>query len=348
MDTVLHNSVVNRNGSIITRESDLVPLGVSNGGFGTLGGVAAPLDTDGDGMPDAWEQKYGLSPTVANNNADFDNDGYTDLEEYLNDVAAFKATGPLEFDGTGRYADWSNWTRRWEPSRVDDVNVNVGTATVDAVGQKAGTLWLGTTAGANGTVNIQSGWLEVTDEVAIGVDPAATAALNLSGGELSTHFLSQGLGGSFNFTGGTLHADVVEFDLVNQGGTLSPGHSIGQTHVAGDLTLASGSLAIELASTSLADTLVVDGKATLGGALDISLLGGFTPTEGDHWQFIHAGQFNGAFTSVTDGFSLRQEGGNLMLYYGAAVPEPTSVVLAAIAGVGLLSRRRTFGKGVPR
>jgi Bacterial TSP3 repeat len=43
------------------------------------------LDSDGDGMPDAWEVQYGLN---ANNGADgaldADQDGYTNLEEHLN------------------------------------------------------------------------------------------------------------------------------------------------------------------------------------------------------------------------------------------------------------------------
>lgn len=316
VDTLLRNNVVNRNGSIITRESDLV--GISNGGFGTLGGVAAPTDADQDGMPDAWEIKYGLSPTAASNNGDFDNDGYTNLEEYLNDLAAFKATGPLEFDGSGRYADWSNWTRRWEPSRVDDVHVNVGTATVDAVGQKAGNLRIGATAAANGTVHIQSGWLEVTNEVVIGADPAATAVLNLSGGALSTNKLSKSAAGVFNFTGGTLHADEIGFDLVNNGGTLSPGHSIGHTLVAGDLTLSAGSLAIELASSTVSDTLEVQGAATLGGALDVSLLGSFTPQAGDSWQILAAESLLGDFASITAGYSVAKQGGNLMLFFGIA------------------------------
>jgi hypothetical protein len=221
---------------------------------------------------------------------------------------------------------------------MDDVHIDVGTATVDAVGQHAGTLGIGTSTAANGALNIESGWLEVTDEVAIGVEPTATATLNLSGGELSTHSLNKGAGGAFNFTGGTLHADEVGFDLVNQGGTLSPGHSIGQTHVMGDLTLSSGSLAIELASAALADTLEVDGQAMLGGALDVSLLGGFAPTLGDSWQIITAGGMSGMFSSVTDGYSVERQGDKLLLYFGV-VPEPASLVLLSL-GLLLLAVKR--------
>ena len=291
VDGVLRNSAVNRNGNIVSHENQLVALGVTNGGFGTLGGVAAPLDTDGDGMPDTWELKHGLSPTVATNNGDFDNDGYTNLEEYLNDLAAFKATGPLEFDGTGRYADWSNWTRRWEPSRVDDIHVN-GEAIVDAVGQHAGTIHIGTTAGASGTLSIESGWLEVTDEIVIGADPAAADVLNLSGGVLAAPALSKGVGGTFNFTGGTLQVDEVNFSLVNNGGTIAPGHSPGTMHVAGDLTLNGGLLVIEVGGTAADeyDRLEVDGVTTLGGSLNIVAVdlggGAYVPQLGDQIPFL--------------------------------------------------------------
>ncbi len=43
-------------------------------------------DTDGDGMPNTWEALYGTDPDVADNNGDLDEDGYTNLEEFLNAV----------------------------------------------------------------------------------------------------------------------------------------------------------------------------------------------------------------------------------------------------------------------
>jgi hypothetical protein len=46
---------------------------------------AADWDTDGDGMPDAWEKSHGLNPKDATDgNGDLNHDGYTNLEKYLN------------------------------------------------------------------------------------------------------------------------------------------------------------------------------------------------------------------------------------------------------------------------
>ena len=54
--------------------------------------VSRPVgfDADGDGMRDSWESAHGLDPKVADNNGDFDFDcdGSTHLEEYLNQIAA--------------------------------------------------------------------------------------------------------------------------------------------------------------------------------------------------------------------------------------------------------------------
>lgn len=57
------------------------------GGVGTVAGGVALADTDGDGIPDAWEQALGTNPSVADNNGDITGDGYTNLEKYLNALA---------------------------------------------------------------------------------------------------------------------------------------------------------------------------------------------------------------------------------------------------------------------
>jgi len=74
-----------RKGMIVRNEGEV-------GGHPEVQGGEAPEDNDHDGMPDAWEKKYGLNPKDASDGAkDKDGDGYTDLEEYLNKTDPTKA-----------------------------------------------------------------------------------------------------------------------------------------------------------------------------------------------------------------------------------------------------------------
>ena len=62
------------------------------GGWPELKRLPAPFDNDSDGMPNAWEKRYGLDLNDASNaSKDKDSDGYTNIEEYLNgtDPTAF-------------------------------------------------------------------------------------------------------------------------------------------------------------------------------------------------------------------------------------------------------------------
>ena len=57
------------------------------GGWPELKSAEPPDDSDKDGMPDDWEKQHGFDPDdPTDGNGDSDADGYTNLEEYLNNT----------------------------------------------------------------------------------------------------------------------------------------------------------------------------------------------------------------------------------------------------------------------
>jgi pectate lyase len=58
------------------------------GGIAPIQGGPLPVSSVGDGIPDAWKIAHGLDPKEPNvAKGDFNHDGYTNLEKYLNDLA---------------------------------------------------------------------------------------------------------------------------------------------------------------------------------------------------------------------------------------------------------------------
>ncbi len=74
------------------------------------------IDSDNDGIDDNWERRFFNDLTSASSTGDFDRDGYTDLQEYLNDLegerdpenTAYDPTTVNASGGTGYHAGNSN------------------------------------------------------------------------------------------------------------------------------------------------------------------------------------------------------------------------------------------------
>jgi len=80
VDKRLMNDIKNRTGKLLDSQDEV-------GGWPELKSKPAPEDADRDGMADAWETANNLDPkNPADRNGDADNDGYTNLEEYLNSL----------------------------------------------------------------------------------------------------------------------------------------------------------------------------------------------------------------------------------------------------------------------
>jgi|GEM_PF-4567286 len=119
---------------------------------------------------------------------------------------------------------------------------------------------------------------------------------------------------------------------VSLNGGISPGFSVGQININGDLAWgSSGTFTVEiegLAGEGLAggnDALFVDGDVSVDGTLDISIPNGFTPSIGDEFILVnYTGSVGGTFDTV----NLPPELSGWTVYYGDLIAN--AIVLANI------------------
>jgi hypothetical protein len=89
VDVRILNEVIDGTGRIINDEDEV-------GGWPELKYTEPLQDSDRDGMPDDWEVRYGFDTNdPADRNDDNDEDGYTNLEEYLNGTEPLVSQDPL-------------------------------------------------------------------------------------------------------------------------------------------------------------------------------------------------------------------------------------------------------------
>jgi len=133
-------------------------------------------------------------------------------------------------------------------------------------------------------------------------------------------------------------------------GAVSPGASSGMLRIGGDYQQSgTGMLHMQIASAAEFDQLIVDGEAALGGLLSIEYLAeGLEPGV---YPLLRYGSRSGTFDEVqlsglpTELYALGYGTGANDAVTLTIVPEPSTLILLAIAAVGLLTYcRRRRGK----
>ena len=245
-------------------------------------------------MPNTWETAHGLDPNVDNHNGDYDADGYTNLEEYLNELGAWPAPKSIVWTGgtAGRFELTGNWDL-WQPSRYDQAEINSGKAIVGYIGQQAGTVVVGNTASSNGELAVTAGSLALANRLVLGNASGAKGTATLTGGSLTA-------GGAIVLASASSSTGVLK---VSKGAYVQ---------VSG-LTVNTGSgrstqVGVEVASDGCS-LIRTTAASTLGGAMDVQSLSGFRPREGDKFTVISSTDpngvyFTGNFSSFTSNITL--------------------------------------------
>jgi len=252
------------------------------------------------------------------------------------------------------------------PVTVNRIEFNNGAHSYTIAGFEGVTLTQNTTTSEIPRIDVFAGDHQFQAEVTISNDTTVEVvdassltfnnALNLGGrtllktgeGTISINNVLNSGGGTVECLQGTCSGSGrIGGNLDNSGGTVSPGNSPGVMEVAGDFTQhEDGTLLIELAGTASGtehDLLSVGGTAHLEGRLEVSLLEGFRPEDGDSFDILNFRVLSGEFDDISlpklaaglvwDTSSLHGDGSL------AVVPEPSPLLLLAMASVVLILPR---------
>ena len=165
-----------------------------------------------------------------------------------------------------------------------------------------------------------------------------------SSSELKANRIENIAGGEFDFNAGTLETNQFEGDLLNEGGTLTPGGSEGGfTLILGDYTQQSGStLALDIGGTNPGgnfDLVSIANDALVDGLLQLTLINGFIPSSSDEFTVLSADSLLGLFNNVTSGQRLETTDGlgSFVVNYGvgSAFDESRIVLNDYMANIAL-------------
>lgn len=88
---------------------------IADDGWPILEAGIAPADSDHDGMPDTWEDKYEFDKNNAvDSNQDIDGDGYTNIEEFLNSTQPHIPENLPPISLTSLISDWLRSNSNYE------------------------------------------------------------------------------------------------------------------------------------------------------------------------------------------------------------------------------------------
>ncbi len=300
LGTTLDTANVNTlqlNGGIVTGQS------ITNNGTTQGNGTITTAGFLNNGTLSATGGTLILNTTSA---PDIDGAGINGVIEAISNSLRIVKTPTDAFGGDATVAGLRtlSFDNNWTLGTNGTLNLNGGGSSILAARLSAGGK-----SNLDGTIHVTNFGLVSGD-----ADLGSTLTVNLPSGnevlEFNDGTTRIAAGTTFTGFGTLINGDngdmtiVDDFDstslLLQNDGDLHLGTSPGQVEMAQFEQTATGTLFIELAGTNPNDfdSLTADFNATLAGKLDVTLLGGFTPTLGDTFTIVTgaAGRF-GVFTT---------------------------------------------------
>ena len=174
----------------------------------------------------------------------------------------------------------------------------------------------------------------------------------MDGGTVTANTITVDTGGLLNGQDGNIVANVV-----NAGGTVTPGDATGTTTITGNYTQTAGSLLFEIDGLGPAqfDRLLVSGMADItGGSIDIQFGNGFVPAAGETFDLITAA-LGLTLSNVTFGVtglpaglqfteSFAANALDLNFTSGPATPEANPALFLLVGLAAMLCRRKRYSR----
>ena len=288
--------------------------------------------------------------STINNFGAFQNSATTTSNGLINNAGDFQNTGVVQ--GTGVYSQSAGSTEVSGTFTQATLNIlggvftQTGTSTITGNTSNAGTVSvLANTMTTNGTftntgnVNVAAG---ATLNAATYIQLAGLTTLD--GGTLDPVAVS--LAGGILAGTGTVIGNVTNDATVILGKDIT--HPGTLSEIGNYIQNADGTLSESIASAVANGMFDITGNASLGGTLQINLLGGFTPFQGELFTLmtltggIETGAFSGITGSDASDWIVLYGGNNVELEFGSAVPEPSTwaMILFGFTGIGFMAYRR--------
>ncbi len=205
--------------------------GLTNSGYGVLNDGVHIVDTNNNGIFDAWETAHGLLLSDALGYKKLNPVGYTMLEQYANELTNSAATKTWSANGAA-WSTGTNWTGGtpivYDNAQVRGTGAINGSLVIAQPGANAMTLSIGGNGPVGGeSVIVNGGGITIFDTITVGDQNNGSLTLNSGTVTASNIVLGNTVAGN-NYTGTlSVNGGLLQVSQIVQGGGTPGNYTVG-------------------------------------------------------------------------------------------------------------------------